>query len=133
MPIHANRTLPPPPYWQEFEDKLHDLFKAVWKDPHAQKNGRSGQSQDGVDIYGQPEQRDKGAGVQAKKKDRLAASTVTVKELESEVNKAKKFTPKLSEFILATTGKRDKTIQEKARLLTEAHQKEGLFRVHVYS
>ncbi len=133
MPIHANRTLPPPPYWQEFEDMLHDLFKAVWKDPHAQKNGRSGQSQDGVDIYGQPEQRDKWAGVQAKKKDQLAASTVTEKELEAEVNKAKQFTPELSEFILATTGQRDQRIQEKTRLLTQAHQREGLFRVYVYS
>lgn len=133
MPTHANLTLSPPKYWEEFEDMLHDLFKAEWKDPHTQKHGRSGQSQNGVDVYGQPDQKEKWAGVQAKKKDRLAASTVTARELQAEVNKANKFTPKLSEFILATTGKRDKNIQEQARLLTEAHQKEGLFRVHVYS
>src|SRR5438105_893881 len=129
MPTHANLTLPPPPYWQEFEDMLLDLFKAVWKDPHAQKNGRPGQSQDGVDIYGRPEQKDTWAGVQAKKKDQLAASIVTEKELEAEVNKAKQFRPELSEFILATTGQRDQRIQEKARLLTQAHKKEGLFSV----
>jgi tetratricopeptide (TPR) repeat protein len=133
MPTHANLTLTPPTYWEEFEDMLLDLFRAEWNDPHAQKHGRSGQSQNGVDVYGQPDQKEKWAGVQAKKKDRLAASTVTARELVSEVNRAKKFTPKLSEFILATTGKRDKNIQEKARLLTEAHQIEGLFRVHVYS
>ena len=133
MPTYANLTLTPPKYWEEFEDMLHDLFRAEWKDPNAQKHGRSGQSQNGVDVYGQPDQKDKWSGVQAKKKDQLAASTVTAKELESEVNKAIKFKPKLSEFILTTTGKRDKNIQEKARLLTEAHQKEGLFRVHVYS
>jgi tetratricopeptide (TPR) repeat protein len=133
MPTYANLTLTPPKYWEEFEDMLHDLFRAEWKDPNTQKHGRSGQSQNGVDVYGQPEQKEKWAGVQAKKKDQLAASTITARELESEVNKAKKFKPELSEFILATTGKRDKNIQEKARLLTEAHQKEGLFRVHVYS
>lgn len=133
MPTYANLTFTPPTYWEEFEDLLLDLFRAEWNDPHTQKHGRSGQSQHGVDVYGQPDQKEKWAGVQAKKKDRLAASTVTVRELVSEVNKAKKFMPQLSEFILATTGKRDKNIQEKARLLTEAHQKEGLFRVHVYS
>ena len=133
MPTHANRTLTPPKSWEEFEDMLCDLFSAVWKDPNAQKNGRSGQPQNGVDVYGQPEQNDKWAGVQAKKKNRLAASAVTETELVDEVNKAKNFEPKLSEFILATTDQRDQNIQRKARLLTEAHQKEGLFRVHVYS
>src|SRR2546427_10394543 len=125
MPTHANLTLPPPTYWEEFEDMLHDLFRAEWKDPNTLKHGRSGQPQKGVDIYGQPEQKEKWAGVQAKKKDQLAVSTVTEKELVAEVNKAKEFNPKLSEFILATTGQRDQKIQEKARLLTEAHQKEG--------
>lgn len=133
MPTPANLTLTPPQYWEAFEDMLHELFTAEWKDPHAQKHGRSGQPQNGVDVYGQPEQKDTWAGVQAKKKDRLAASVVTEKDLEDEVNKAKKFEPKLSEFILATTGQSDQRIQKKARLLTEAHQKEGLFTVHVYS
>ncbi len=133
MPTYANLTLTPPVYWEEFEDMLLDLFRAEWKDPHTQKHGRSGQSQNGVDVFGQPDQNEEWSGVQAKKKDRLAASTVTTRELQAEVNKAKKFKPKLSEFILATTGKRDKNIQEQARLITEAHQNEGLFRVHVYS
>src|SRR6266704_3103167 len=133
MPTYANLTLTPPKYWEEFEDMLHDLFREEWKDPNTQRHGRSGQSQNGVDVYGQPEQKDKWTGVQAKKKDQLAASAVTTRELESEVNKAKQFKPKLSDFILATTGQRDQHIQEKARLLTESLQKEGLFRVHVYS
>jgi hypothetical protein len=133
MPTHANLVLTPPQYWEAFEDMLLDLFRAAWKDPNAQKHGRSGQAQMGVDVYGQPDQKDKWSGVQAKKKDRLAASAVTETELVAEVHKAKQFTPKLSELILATTGQRDQHIQEKARLLTEAHQKEGLFRVHVYS
>src|SRR6266699_552616 len=133
MPTQANLTLPPPKYWQEFEDMLHDLFKAEWKDPNAQKNGRSGQPQNGVDIYGQPDQKEKWAGVQAKKKDQLADTSVTEEELQLEVNKTKRFEPKLYEYILATTGQRDQNIQKKARLITEAHQKEGLFRVHVYS
>lgn len=132
MPTHANLVLPPPQYWEEFEDMLHDLFRTEWKDPNTQKHGRSGQSQMGVDVYGQPDQKDKWTGVQAKKKDRLAASALTETELVAEVNKAKQFKPKLSEFILATTGQRDQHIQEKARLLAEAHQKEDLFRVHVY-
>ncbi|QBD82778.1 tetratricopeptide repeat protein [Ktedonosporobacter rubrisoli] len=133
MPLQSNFTLPAPKYWEEFEDMLWDLFRAVWKDPNAKKNGRSGQQQHGVDVYGQPGQKEKWAGVQAKKKDQLADSSVTEEELQAEVNKAKQFKPGLSEYILATTGQRDQKIQTKARLITTAHQKEGLFSVHVYS
>jgi len=44
---------------------------------------------------------------------------VTEEELRGEVNKAKSFTPKISEFILVTTAPRDQKIQKSARLLTE--------------
>ena len=80
MPTNANLTLPPPDYWELFEDILHDLFRAEWNDPNTQKHGRSGQAQNGVHIYGQPGQKTQWAGVQAKKKNWLAASTVTEKE-----------------------------------------------------
>ena len=47
--------LPPPRNWQDFEDLCFDLFKRIWNDPYARPNGRSGQPQAGVDIYGQPD------------------------------------------------------------------------------
>lgn len=53
MDAHEKQILPPKS-WENFEDLCHQLFKAVWRDPYAQKNGRRGQKQHGVDIYGSP-------------------------------------------------------------------------------
>lgn len=50
----SNFQHPPPKNWQDFESLCHDLWKEIWKDPNAQKNGRSGQEQHGVDVFGQP-------------------------------------------------------------------------------
>ncbi len=66
MPTFSNLQIPPPSNWQDFENLCCDLWRAIWKDPNTQKNGRQGQSQNGVDIYGRPELREKWAGVQSK-------------------------------------------------------------------
>jgi len=68
-------------------------------------------------------------GVQCKGKDGRYGEAVTARELNEEVEKAKKFRPKLKEFIFATTAQNDAKIQETARKITEKHKKEGLFRV----
>jgi hypothetical protein len=114
-----------------FESLCLDLWRAIWEDPNAQKNGRSGQPQAGVDVFGQHQ--GKWAGVQCKQKDGLLWSKVTVKELEAEVKAAKQFTPPLLEFILATTGPRDAKVQKRAREFTEEHKQQGLFSVVVWS
>jgi len=49
-----------------------------------------------------------------------------------EVEKAKSFNPKLSEFIIATTGPKDAKIEEFARKITEEHIRDGLFSVHIW-
>ena len=41
--------LPPLRDWQAFEDLCCDLWRELWRDPEAQKHGRSGQRQEGVD------------------------------------------------------------------------------------
>ena len=46
--------LPPPAIWQDFEKLCHVLWREIWNDPATQKNGRSGQPQHGVDVFGQP-------------------------------------------------------------------------------
>jgi hypothetical protein len=43
--------LPAPSDWQAFERFTRDLFSALWDDPRAQTNGRSGQPQAGVDVF----------------------------------------------------------------------------------
>jgi len=123
--------LPPPSDPTVFESLCLDLWKDIWQDASAKKNGRRGQNQDGVDIFGRCN--GKWCGVQCKQKDGLLRTSLTLKELEDEVKDASKFEPALYLFILATTGPRDAKIQERARQLTDKHQTKGLFAVELWS
>lgn len=58
--------LPPPRDWQTFEDLCRDLWAERWNDPNAQKHVRGGQSQRGVDVFGQPGGGPAWEGVQCK-------------------------------------------------------------------
>ena len=101
----ASTELQKPKNWQDFERQTRVLFACVLNDPNTQVNGRSGQEQNGVDVYGyRNEDRDRLVGVQCKKK---YENKVTEKELRAEVDKAKNFKPKISEFFLITTAPRD--------------------------
>jgi len=133
MPTFSKLQIPPPKNWQDFETLCCDLWRRIWKDPNTQKHGRKGQRQHGVDIYGKPDERDSRAGVQCKGKDNFADRSLTEKEVKAEVGKAKSFEPKLAEFIIATTGKRDAKIQELARKITDRHRKDHLFSVHIWA
>jgi hypothetical protein len=108
--------LPPVQSPQDFESLCLDLWREIWGDANAQKVGRSGQEQAGVDVCGKHGGRQ--VGVQCKQKDALTEKRLSAAVLEEEVEKAKSFTPKLGSFILATTAPRDAKIQAKARELS---------------
>ncbi len=129
----SNFQVPPPANWQDFESLCCDLWRAIWQDPNTQKNGRLGQSQYGVDIFGRPDQKASWAGVQCKGKDNYDDKTLTQEEVEAEVERAKSFRPPLSSFTIATSGKRDAKIQELSRSITEKHLVAGLFTLHIWS
>ncbi len=133
MPTLSGSQIPPPRSWEEFQTICCDLWQEIWGDPNALEIGRQGQRQHGVDIAGQPKERDGWAGVQCKSKDTYSGKRLTKEELNAEVTKAKAFKPALSEFILATSGQKDETIQAEARQITERHRKNGLFSVFVWS
>ncbi len=126
-----SEMLPPPNNPEAFESLCLTLWRDIWQDPNAQKNGRNGQPQAGVDVFGQSQS--KWVGVQCKQKDGLLWSELTVKELEAEVQKATEFVPPLSAFILATSGPADEKVQQRAREFTEQHQRDGRFSVTVWS
>jgi len=111
-------SIRPPKDWQAFERHSRLLYEYSLGDPGTQNNGRSGQRQHGVDIFGR---RGGGngplVGIQCKGKDRDYGGVVTEDELRREVKKTQKFKPSLKEFILITTAPNDAVIQEKARLL----------------
>lgn len=110
-----------------FEDLCCELWKREWNDPTAQRHGRSGQSQQGVDVYGR---RDEGAyydGVQCK----AVAKPLTETELQREIDQAKQFDPPLKRLIVATTAPQDAKLEKYCRRITQAHVEQKLFSVTV--
>ncbi|MDM1492026.1 hypothetical protein [Acinetobacter indicus] len=113
-----NYQIPPVANWQMFENLCRDIWAREWGDIYTQKNGRIGQPQNGVDVYGKCN--NQLHAVQCKGKDNTYNTNgVTLKELKEEVEKANNFTPSISHFILATTAPNDATIQQHARELSK--------------
>ena len=123
--------IPPPADETKFEELCLDLYRQEFG-ASTQPHGRKGQKQHGVDIFAQQEKGEKVIGIQCKKRD-YQKGKITEKELLAEVDKAKKFTPVLKRFILATTCQRDANIQKRACHLTEEHKKNNLFSVEIHS
>ncbi|WP_317176029.1 tetratricopeptide repeat protein [Halomontanus rarus] len=116
--------LPPPNSGNEFELLIADLFKEEYSF-ETFRHGRSGQSDDGVDIYFQTMAGD-WIGIQCKNTGNLTSGTV-----REEVDKAESFTPSLDRYIIVTSASQDKTLQEKVRVLSDDRQSEGQFRVQL--
>jgi hypothetical protein len=126
------KQIAPPKEWGTFEDLCHALFKRVWQDPLAQKNGRRGQAQYGVDVFGSPNGDHRTyLGIQCKGKDSNYGSKAEWSEVLAEIAKAEKFSPKLDEWIFATTAPADATLQKAARELSVERRTKGLFSVDV--
>ncbi|MCZ6875759.1 MAG: hypothetical protein O7G88_19890, partial [bacterium] len=126
------KQIPAPKSWMAFEDLCHRLFKAVWADPLTQKNGRSGQPQHGVDVFGSPaEGYAVFQGVQCKGKEGQYGSKPSLTEIEREIAKAEGFEPTLQHWIFATTAPVDATLQQNARQISAARAAEDRFTVSV--
>ena len=118
-------SIPPPKDWQAFERHSRLLFELSLGDSHTQNNGRTGQPQHGVDIFGRRGGDGNLVGIQCKGKDADYGGAVTNAELRREVKKSEKFRPPISEFILITTAPDDANIQQSARMLEQEVQENG--------
>lgn len=126
------KQIAPPKEWATFEDLCHALFKRVWKDPLAQKNGRRGQKQHGVDVFGSLEgARSSYQGVQCKGKDANYGSKADWSEVLEEIGKAEKFSPALDHWVFATTAPVDAALQKSAREISLERHAKRLFTVDV--
>lgn len=131
MNSFSKHQIPPPEEWEDFEDLCLSIWKRIWKDDDAQKNGRKGQKQDGVDFFGRPDKGNEYVGVQCKCKENMLGSKLTIAEIEKEISLAKNFKPKLKEYIITTTSVTDVKIQEYCREVTLEHKKKNMFSVKV--
>lgn len=126
------KQIAPPKDWSRFEDLCRALFSAVWNDPYAQKNGRSGQPQHGVDVWGESHGARSGTHcIQCKGKDINYHGKVTHSEFDTELAKAERFNPPPRLWILATTAPNDATLQEHVRLRSQERAAAGTFPVTV--
>ncbi len=128
MPTPSTSDLPKPKSWNEFEDIVWDIYTRRWQDPHAQRYGRSGQAQKGVDIYGRQSNSDKNIAVQCKRFEDKSFKTTTI---TLEVEKTEKLTFPISEYLIATTTSRDTEIQDFVMKLNQERTSENKFPVHV--
>jgi hypothetical protein len=128
MPTPAASDLPKPKSWDEFEDIVWEIYTRKWQDSHAQRYGRSGQAQNGIDIYGRQVNSDKYIAVQCK---RYGDNKLDLQIIEKEIAKTGDFSSSISEYIIATTISRDTKIQDSIRLLNEKRRLEEKFSVSV--
>ncbi len=127
-----DKQIAPPKSWEKFEDLTLSLFKAIWADPLAQKNGRRGQPQHGVDVFGsQADDKSAFHGVQCKGKDQAYGQPANAREMQAELAKAEKFSPELNSWVFATTSPVDGKLQRLARELSAARVAQGRFPVTV--
>lgn len=122
-----------PENWQDFETLCKKLWGEIWCIPmKIKKNGRSGQPQAGVDVYGVPKGERNYWGIQCKGKDEYANAKLTKTEIDAEIQKAKSFQPQLDVFIFATTMNKDSDIEEYVRIKDVESRQNGSFEVLLF-
>lgn len=124
MPTISSSVVPPPKSWDEFEDITLSAAKLRWASTDFHRNGRSGQKQDGVDVFGHDDD-ERHIGVQCKN----TVGGISLKTVESEIAQAESFLPPLDRLYIATTAKRDAPLQQSVRLISNERRKAGRFRV----
>ena len=122
-----------PSNWQDFESLCKMLWGEIWGIPDKIKqNGRLGQLQSGVDIYGVPKDKQKYSGIQCKGKNDDLKSVLTTKEIDTEINNAKTFVPALETFIFATTANKDVKLEQYIREKDMESRANGGFEILLY-
>ena len=109
----------------EFEYLCRDLWKNDDVNDPVSFNGRPGQTQDGVDVYGRNTSTGDWFGIQCKV--RTQGNAFTKKEIDDEIERAKRFNPSLKRYYLCTTLKRDAAIQKIERTIIEELNKSNAF------
>ncbi len=101
-------AFPPPKDPEEFERIVEQIAGPVLRSHQVNLNGRRGQGQDGVDVSVTTDAGE--VGIQCKLTGSLKIGTV-----RDEVEKAKRYVPPLTQFIVATTSPSDAVLQKELR------------------
>lgn len=126
MPTIASSQVPPPRAWDEFEEIVLSAAKLRWDSTDFFRQGRQGQRQDGVDVFGHDKSR-RSIGVQAKNTIGGVTKAVAV----TEITNAGSFQPKLDALYIATSAPTDAPTQQMIRELSQAQIAAGSFPVEI--
>jgi hypothetical protein len=122
--LNYNTEISKPKNAEDFEEFCLIVYRVVFGDPTATKNGRSGQKQHGVDIFvHRQEQR---VGIQCK---RVTFGELTEKIIDVEVASADEGKVPITELIVATTAPNDARLVRYAQELSDKRKAAGLFAV----
>lgn len=124
MPTLQSMRLPTPTNWQDFETIVRDAQAQRWGSVTLQKNGRPGQAQHGVDIYG-PDDIGRPVGLQCK----CYREQLQLKDVIAEVANAETFDGPLTTLFIATTTDHDANLQQQVRTLSDSRVAQGKFAV----
>ena len=120
-----------PSNWQDFETLCMKLWGAIWNcEDSIKKNGRNGQKQQGIDIWGQKPNESLYSGIQCKLKSNN--KNLSIQELDKEIGYAQYYKDSLQRLIIATTADKDTKIEEYVRTINRKHKECGLFEVYLF-
>ncbi len=126
MPTLSDSHLPKPSGPHEFEKIVCSSAKNRWRNSDFTLCGRNGQSQDGVDVYGQ-DLDGENIGIQCKN----SRGGISKNMIIAEIKKAEKFTPSLNRYYIATTADTDSKVQKEVRSISEERKNKGQFGVYL--
>jgi hypothetical protein len=126
MPTIHSAQLPKPKNWQEFELLTRDALTLKWGSPNLQIHGRQGQSQSGIDIFGD-DYIGRSVGIQCK----LTTKELTAQIIDSEIKKAEGFSGNINTLFFATTADIDVNLQSYVRGLSQRRSALGKFAVAI--
>jgi hypothetical protein len=128
-------SLPPPQYWQDFQELTQAVAKQHYPKDQAHIYGREGQDQRGIDVYVEAQQ----IGVQAKNRrlfnqyGKLEPNgRLDVNQLKDIMKEASRFEPTLKTLIIATTALIDTGLQDEMFKINQRRRKKGQFPVEFW-
>lgn len=113
----------------KFEYLCRDIFRNNPDLDIVELNGRSGQTQNGVDVFAREKINGEWIGIQCK--CRSKGKQLSKSDINIEVDKAKKFNPKISTLYIYTTCERDVKVQEMEREINNNLSRNGEFTLKI--
>jgi len=114
-----------------FQSQSKTLFECILGNPNVKENGKRGNSQQGVDLYGRRKNKglDHWVGIQCK----CTQKNKPIGTVRDEATQALNFKPDLKEYIIVTKAEDNASLDEQARIFTDEQARKGRdFEVQVW-